>query len=87
MNKKIALISLLLIGVLASCSVIPQFQQAREQYVETRTAELLAEMPTTEPLPTEVVEATPKVEPTANQPPRLPKKRQKNLPRRRPGSH
>ncbi|NPV42074.1 MAG: DUF1080 domain-containing protein [Anaerolineae bacterium] len=64
MNKKIALISLLLIGVLASCSVIPQFQQAREQYVETRTAELLAEMPTTEPLPTEVVEATPKVEPT-----------------------
>lgn len=65
MNKKIALISLLLIGVLASCSVIPQFQQAREQYVETRTAELLAEMPTTEPLPTEAVEATPKVEPTA----------------------
>ncbi len=64
MNKKIALISLLLIGVLASCSVIPQFQQAREQYVETRTAELLTEMPTAEPLPTVAVEATAKVEPT-----------------------
>lgn len=65
MNKRLVLISFLLIGILASCSVIPQFQQAREQYVETRTAELLAEMPTTAPLPTEVVEATVKVEPTA----------------------
>jgi hypothetical protein len=65
MNKKIALISLLLIGVLASCSVIPQFQQAREQYVETRTAELLAEMPTAKPLPTMAEEATATTEPTA----------------------
>jgi hypothetical protein len=68
MNKRIALISILLIGVLASCNVIPQFQQAREQYVETRTAELLAEIPTNEPAATtevvEIPEVTATLEPT-----------------------
>jgi len=63
MNKKVALISILLIGVLASCSVIPQFQQAREKYVETRVGELLAEMPTEIPEAAPVDEAT--EEPTA----------------------
>jgi len=63
MNKRIALISFLLIGILAGCSVIPQFQQAREQYVETRVGELLAEIPTEIPEAAPVEEAT--EEPTA----------------------
>jgi len=48
MNKKLALISILLAGILAGCSLIPQFQQAREQYLETRVAELLEQTPAIE---------------------------------------
>ena len=45
MSKKIALIFILLISILAGCT---QFQSAREQYLETRVVELLDEMDTTD---------------------------------------
>lgn len=62
MNKKTALIFVILTGLLSSCSLIPQLQQAREAYLETRVVELLAELPTAE-VTLEPVEA----EPTASE--------------------
>lgn len=69
MNKKIIVfISLLLIVILAGCDQIPQIKQLKDSYLETRTAQLLTQMPTSEPkeiepivtlLPTE--ESTPVV--------------------------
>lgn len=57
MSKKIAWISILLVVLMTGCSIIPQFQSAREQYLETRVAELLDEMEVEEE-PAAVVEAT-----------------------------
>jgi hypothetical protein len=70
MSKKLALFSILLVGVLAGCSLVPQLQQSREDYLETRVAELLTQMPTEEimaalPEETEVMEATVVEEATA----------------------
>ncbi len=69
MNKKLALFSILIVVLLAGCSIVPQFQQAREDYLETRVVEILEEMPTTEPSAveptTEVTEIAATDEPTA----------------------
>ena len=43
MSKKIAWISILLVVLMSGCSLVPQFQSAREEYLETRVAELLEE--------------------------------------------
>jgi len=48
MKLRIALSFILLAGILAGCSLIPQLETVREQYLETRVADLLAEMPTAE---------------------------------------
>ena len=45
MSKKLVLVFILLISILASCT---QFQSAREQYLETRVVELLDEMDSTD---------------------------------------
>lgn len=57
MSKKIAWISILLVIFMTGCSLVPQFQSAREQYLETRVEELLDEM-TTEEAPAAIVAAT-----------------------------
>lgn len=50
MNKKIIIfISLLLVAILAGCDQIPQIRQLKDSYLETRTAQLLTQMPTSEP--------------------------------------
>lgn len=61
MNKKLALFSILIVILLAGCSVVPQFKQAREDYLETRVVEILSEMPTAEPPAEEEVIATSEV--------------------------
>ena len=48
MSKKLALFSILIASLLVGCSVVPQFKQAREDYLETRVVEILNEMPTEE---------------------------------------
>jgi len=70
MSKKLVLFSILIAGLLAGCSVVPQFQQAREDYLETRVVEILEEMPTAEvqqPIETSTatLEAAATDEPTA----------------------
>lgn len=57
MNKKIALLSIILVVLMTGCSLVTQFQSAREQYLETRVVELLDEMEVEEE-PAAVVEAT-----------------------------
>lgn len=57
MSKKFALLSIMLVILLSGCSLVPQFQSAREQYLETRVAELLDEMEVEEE-PAAVLEAT-----------------------------
>jgi hypothetical protein len=61
MNKKLALISIILIVVLGGCSLIPEFRDAQEQYLQTRVADLLTQTAAaaTVPTATEIVaEAT-----------------------------
>ena len=69
MSKKLALLSILIASLLVGCSVVPQFKQAREDYLETRVVEILSEMPTAEPQVMEEATATTEVvateEPTA----------------------
>ena len=61
MSKKLALFSILIVILLAGCSVVPQFKQAREDYLETRVVEILSEMPTAEPPAVEEATATTEV--------------------------
>jgi hypothetical protein len=61
MSKKLALFSILIVILLAGCSVVPQFKQAREDYLETRVVEILSEMPTAEPPAIEEATATTEV--------------------------
>lgn len=63
MNKKVALISVLLICLLTGCSLVTNFQEAREEYLATRVVELLEEMSPTEDVSLDTPEAT-EVEPT-----------------------
>jgi len=48
MKKKIIVTMIVLVSFLAGCSLIPQFEQAKEEYLETRVAELLEEQPAEE---------------------------------------
>ena len=47
-KKTIIFISLLLVIILAGCDQIPQIKQLKDSYLETRTAQLLTQMPTAE---------------------------------------
>lgn len=62
--KKIirSLTIVILVSMMSGCSLLPRFQQAEEQYLETRVAEMLEEMP--KEVPEEVV-PTVTEEPTA----------------------
>ena len=44
MNKKMIVISIILVSILSGCSLAENFQSAREEYLETRVVELLEEM-------------------------------------------
>ncbi len=59
------LLVLMLGGTAAGCSLIPRFQQAEEQYLETRVAELLDEFPEEEAVEEHIVETEEVPEPTA----------------------
>jgi len=65
--KKIAFI-LLIIGLgitVVGCGLIPRYQQAEEQYLETRVAEMLEELPTEEAQPEPVEESAAVLQATA----------------------
>jgi len=64
MKKNIIVAIIVLAAFLAGCSLIPQFQQAKDEYLETRVAEMLDEQPAEEPVVKELVEEEP-VEETA----------------------
>lgn len=49
MKKAITLLVIILAGLLAGCSVLERFQQAEEQYLETRVADLVEEITTEAP--------------------------------------
>jgi len=59
MKKKIIVAIIVLAGFLAGYSLIPKFQQAKDEYLETRVAEMLEEQPTEEPVVKEPVEEEP----------------------------
>ena len=64
--KKLAfvLLAILIGGTLAGCGLAERFQQAEQQYLETRVVELLDELPEAEVLATEIVESEELEEPT-----------------------
>lgn len=63
MKKKIIVTIIVLVIFLAGCSLIPKFQQAKDEYLETRVAEMLEELPTEEPVVEEPAEEEPVAEP------------------------
>jgi len=56
MKKKIIVTMIVIASFLAGCSLIPQFEQAKEEYLETRVVELLEEQPAEELVVEEPVE-------------------------------
>ena len=48
MKKKIIVAMIVLVSFLAGCSLVSQFEQAKEEYLETRVAELIEEQPAEE---------------------------------------
>ena len=48
MKKKIIIAIIILTAFLAGCSLIPKFQQAKDEYLETRVAEMLEDQPAEE---------------------------------------
>lgn len=69
MKKAFVLIAVILAGLLAGCSVLERFQQAEDQYLETRVADLVDEMTTAEPVVEKPAAEEPKdVEPTVEEP-------------------
>ena len=62
MKKKIIVTIIILASFLAGCSLIPQFQQAKDEYLETRVAEMLEELPAEEPVVKEPAEEEPVAE-------------------------
>jgi len=49
---------IILVGLMAGCNVLQRFQQAEDEYLETRIAEMLEEMPTEEEKELPVLEET-----------------------------
>ena len=69
MKKAFVLTAVILAGLLGGCSVLERFQQAEDQYLETRVADLVDEMATAEPVVEEPAAEEPKeVEPTVEEP-------------------
>jgi len=64
MKRKIIVTMIVLASFLAGCSLIPQFQQAKDEYLETRVAEKLEEQPAENLVVEEVEEKTPAAEET-----------------------
>lgn len=61
MKKRMISITIIIVaGLMAGCSILPRFQQAEEQYLETRIAEMLEEMP--EEAPQEEIKEIPLIE-------------------------
>ena len=68
MKKKIIVTMIVLASFLAGCSLVTQFQQAKDEFLETRVAEMLEEMPAEEPEVKEPVEEpTPSEESTVEE--------------------
>lgn len=65
MKKAITLLVIIAAGLLSGCSVMERFQQAEQQYLETRVVELVEEMPADTAEEPEVAEEEKVVEPTA----------------------
>ena len=63
MKKKIIVTIIVLAIFLAGCSLIPKFQQAKDEYLETRVAEMLEEQPAEEIEVEEPAEEEPVAEP------------------------
>lgn len=49
MKRVLIIIGIILVGLLAGCSLLERFQQAEDQYLETRVSDLVDEMTTQEP--------------------------------------
>ena len=62
MKRKTIITIIVLASFLAGCSLIPQFEQAKDEYLETRVAEMLEELPAEEPVVEEPVEEEPVAE-------------------------
>ena len=62
MKKQIFVAIMLIIGLLAGCSLIPQFEKAKEEYLETRVVELLEEPDAEETMVEELEEEEPAAE-------------------------
>jgi len=71
MKKKIIVTIIVLASFLAGCSLIPKFQQAKDEYLETRVAEMLEELPAEEPVVEEPVEKDSVEEPTPTEEPTI----------------
>lgn len=70
MKKAITLMAILMVVLLAGCSLMERFKQAEEQYLETRVSELVEEMPAevVETQPAMVEEPVATVEPKETEP-------------------
>ena len=62
MKRKFIVTIIVLASFLAGCSLIPQFQQAKDEYLETRVVEMLEELPAEEPVAKEPAEEEPVAE-------------------------
>jgi len=62
MKKKILIAVMVLVSILAGCSLIPQFEKAKEEYLETRVVELMEEPQAEEALEEEPAEEEPAAE-------------------------
>jgi hypothetical protein len=68
MKKKIIVTMIVLASFLAGCSLVTQFQKAKDEFLETRVAEMLEEMPAEElEVEEPVEETTPSEEPTVEE--------------------